>query len=125
LDNEHLQSLINNFIKDSTVESLNEEGCAVCGCLFASKELKLLSEVNNKLDILCNTEVTCKPRANVKDPVEHINGPVLASECDKICIPCLLALKKNKIPRHALANGLWIGDIPSELQDLTWMEQNS
>ena len=27
------------------------------------------------------------------------------------------------MPSEALANGLWIGDIPPELQNLTWMEQ--
>jgi hypothetical protein len=27
------------------------------------------------------------------------------------------------MPHNALANGLWLGDIPSELKDLLWMEQ--
>jgi hypothetical protein len=89
----------------------------------ATRDLKPFSDISSELDVLCNTDATRKPRSNVKDPIEHISGPVLASECDKVCIPCSLALKKNKIPCHALANGLWIGDIPLELQDLTWMEQ--
>jgi len=36
---------------------------------------------------------------------------------------CIESLDKNKIPTLALANGLWIGEIPDELQDLTYAEQ--
>ncbi|KAK2462221.1 hypothetical protein APHAL10511_005760, partial [Amanita phalloides] len=41
------------------------------------------------------------------------------------CLQCLESLHsgKNKTPPLALVNGLWMGDIPSELQDLTIAEQ--
>jgi hypothetical protein len=32
-------------------------------------------------------------------------------------------LKKKKVPTLALANGLWLGKIPEELQDLRYAEQ--
>ncbi|KAF8803427.1 hypothetical protein BYT27DRAFT_7214734 [Phlegmacium glaucopus] len=40
-----------------------------------------------------------------------------------ICVECLRALKSNKVPMFALANGLWIGQIPHELAYLTLPEQ--
>lgn len=40
-----------------------------------------------------------------------------------ICTECGTALRKDKLPRHSLANSLWIGDIPWELAGLTIPEQ--
>jgi hypothetical protein len=40
-----------------------------------------------------------------------------------ICWECSSALEKEKVPRYALANELWIGTIPSELAILTIPEQ--
>lgn len=34
-----------------------------------------------------------------------------------------MSLKRKQMPRQALANGLWLGDIPPELAALSWMEQ--
>lgn len=39
------------------------------------------------------------------------------------CYQCLDALSEDKLPRYSLANGMWIGDIPEELQGLTIPEQ--
>ena len=41
----------------------------------------------------------------------------------KVCVECLSALKRNRIPRLSLANYLYRGKLPSELQDLTWVEE--
>ena len=42
--------------------------------------------------------------------------------CD-ICTECWSSLKKEKIPKFAVANKLWMGDVPKELQGLTIPEQ--
>jgi len=39
-----------------------------------------------------------------------------------ICNKCKRSLDADRIPKHALANNLWIGDVPRELQDLTLPE---
>ena len=39
------------------------------------------------------------------------------------CLSCLTSLRKNKTPKLALANGMWIGRIPTELAILTLPEQ--
>jgi hypothetical protein len=43
--------------------------------------------------------------------------------CAFICIECVTALQKAKLPRFALANDLWIGDTPYQLGTLTIPEQ--
>ncbi|CAF0815681.1 unnamed protein product [Adineta steineri] len=43
-------------------------------------------------------------------------------QCD-ICIECWSSLTKEKIPKFSVANKVWIGDIPKELQGLTIPEQ--
>lgn len=36
---------------------------------------------------------------------------------------CWLSLKKEKIPKFSIANKVWMGDVPQELQELTITEQ--
>ncbi|KAF8331666.1 uncharacterized protein EI90DRAFT_3196614, partial [Cantharellus anzutake] len=40
-----------------------------------------------------------------------------------VCYECLASLKRNKKPLFSLMNGLWVGDIPDEIADLTIPEQ--
>ena len=42
---------------------------------------------------------------------------------DWVCMECLRALITDQIPRYALANQMWIGDIPQELAMLTLPEE--
>jgi len=44
-------------------------------------------------------------------------------KCNKICTTCVNCLKKNKVPLLALANGIWLGEVPDELKNLTYAEQ--
>ncbi|EPS97382.1 hypothetical protein FOMPIDRAFT_1128451 [Fomitopsis schrenkii] len=54
-----------------------------------------------------------------KASLSHINGRIYLS----ICVTCLTAIKHHRLPRRALANGLWIGDIPPPLQALSFVEK--
>jgi hypothetical protein len=40
-----------------------------------------------------------------------------------ICHECLSSLRKGRVPRLALANGMWVGDVPFELTVLTLPER--
>jgi len=40
-----------------------------------------------------------------------------------ICVSCYKALDNDRQPVEALANFRWIGDVPLELQGLTWIEE--
>jgi hypothetical protein len=52
----------------------------------------------------------------------HPSGLSRGGLCD-ICCECLRALKADKVPKFALANGMWIGQTPHELQFLTLPER--
>ena len=52
----------------------------------------------------------------------HQGSIDLAGKTD-ICDECKRSLDADRVPKHALANNLWIGDIPRELQDLTLPER--
>ena len=67
--------------------------------------------------------VTGKARCKSTDPVRELRQPILAPGCSKFCTICVESLEEKKIPTLALANGLWVGEIPNELQDLTYAEQ--
>ena len=41
----------------------------------------------------------------------------------KVCIECLRALNLDRLPTFALANGMWVGEVPHELAFLTLPER--
>ncbi|KAJ3503997.1 hypothetical protein NMY22_g18063 [Coprinellus aureogranulatus] len=59
----------------------------------------------------------------MKEKISGLTGPVLDSNCTSVCHTCLKSLKAKKKPKFALANGLWLGDVPPELKYLTFAEQ--
>ncbi|EIW62909.1 uncharacterized protein TRAVEDRAFT_113273 [Trametes versicolor FP-101664 SS1] len=67
--------------------------------------------------------VTVKERKSASDPVCDIPGPVLLPGCDDICQSCLSELKEGRTPADSLANGLWIGEVPPQLQNLSFTEK--
>ena len=65
-------------------------------------------------------EGSLKPFAQcVLEPmgIDSANGRVT------LCNLCDNSLQVESLPKNALANDLWFGDIPDELKDLTWAEQ--
>jgi len=66
--------------------------------------------------------VTRKERLAFEDPVQELGGPVIDSSCKDICQTCLRSLEKGKVPKLALANGLWLGPVPNALKGLTFAE---
>lgn len=118
-----LHKIITNYCNDIQPHNFEEAGCKVCG------ELTKLTNLHH-LDGLCfdylrshGHEVTRKERKSAEDPIEPIEGPVLDPHCSKICSNCKMYVEKQKMPVCALANGLWIGDVPDVLKELTFAEQ--
>ncbi|KAJ7781445.1 hypothetical protein B0H16DRAFT_1299532, partial [Mycena metata] len=103
-------------------EEFVESGCAVCGMLYPQDKLSPLAEYPGELSCLEMPGVTRKERRHTDEPIEEINGPVLAENCTALCVYCEGALAKGKIPENALAKFCWIGPVPEELQGLTYAE---
>lgn len=64
-----------------------------------------------------------KERTCSKDPIIDIEGPVLDKKLDSICKSCSKSISQGKVPLMALANGKWLGEVPTQLQNLSFAEQ--
>lgn len=100
--------------------------CPVCGCEMQARDGEhtlLLSDPSPSIiDILSST---CDDEDG--DNTEFILRHLLRNEEGTvscwICGDCMKALERGTLPKLALANNLWIGDVPFELSDLTIPEQ--
>ena len=105
------------------VDNIAESGCAVCGELKPLTTMSHLKAMKNQLDILATSGVTRIERSDVSTPISEYKGPVLDYHCELICNLCHESIRNNKIPKLALANGLWIGRVPEQLKCLNFVEK--
>ncbi|KAF6754971.1 hypothetical protein DFP72DRAFT_812213 [Ephemerocybe angulata] len=99
-------NIIREFCEDLRPSCFEESGCAVCGQLTRITDLKPMHTLGCSFDALLEPGVARRERMSSEEPVTYDNGPVL-----------------DRRPVNALANGLWIGDVPTELSCLTYAEQ--
>jgi hypothetical protein len=71
------------------------------------------------MTVLYSSDVTRKERKSAASKIAELEGPVIDTTCDHICV-CQDALDKSKRHTNSLSNGLWIGEVPSELKNLTF-----
>jgi uncharacterized protein DUF6570/helitron helicase-like protein/PIF1-like helicase len=123
VDDELSQRIINDFCKDSLPSVIEEAGCAVCGQLVSVSQLTRVKGVKNLLHVLHATAVTRYERSDITQSIREYKGPVLDHACNQICDDCRQQVRKGKVPRYALANGLWLGAVPNVLSSLTYIER--
>lgn len=115
--------IISDYCNDMQPYNFQESGCAVCGALTLTHlALPVKDLCFDYLRDYAET-TTRKERRDASDPVEPINGPVIDYNCKIVCMECAEAVKKCKLPKKALANGLWLGEVPDVLTGLTFAEQ--
>ena len=115
--------IIRDFCHDTSPTKFKEAGCAVCGLLTPLTMLKPLKTVENQLHVLEVCGVTHSERLTSSNPIVELSGPVLSKSCSRICDSCRSSVRDYKIPQNALATGLWVGDVPSVLSDLRFVER--
>jgi hypothetical protein len=123
LDDALSHKIISDFCANSNKTSIEEAGCGVCGQLVPTAQLTRLKAVKNLLTVLENPDVTWVQRKKNSDPVRGYKGPVLDYSRDSICNGCRKHLRNGRVPRNALANGLWLGPVPEELASLGFIEK--
>ena len=123
LSNQLQHTIISRFCDDMQFNKFEESGCAVCGKLTLLTELQKLSDLDLDLNILYQQGVTQVERHFPTDPLIEIQGPVLDNDLDTICQLCYKSVSKGKMPVLALANGIWLGKVPHQLQNLSYAEQ--
>ncbi|EAU91688.2 hypothetical protein CC1G_04456 [Coprinopsis cinerea okayama7 len=84
---------------------IEEAACCVCAQLTPRSGLTTFDQDAYSLSLLSDTSKTRRERRDVSDPIMPLAGPVLLN------------------PILSLANGLWLGDIPGVLKDLTLGEK--
>ncbi|KAJ3544805.1 hypothetical protein NMY22_g2652 [Coprinellus aureogranulatus] len=117
------REIIREFCADLKPAAFEESGCAVCGQLTLLTNLIPLADVDCSLDPLIELGLARKERLNFNQPIEYETGPILDRQLTAICPSCLKHLENGRRPRHALANGLWLGEVPKVLADLSFVEQ--
>ncbi|TFK77563.1 hypothetical protein K466DRAFT_457763, partial [Polyporus arcularius HHB13444] len=124
LSEDALYQTISGYANDVQVENFIESGCAVCGLSTAKKCLCKLHTVAFDRNLLVpDAPVTQIERRDVDDPILSHPAPVLLPNSNDICLDCMSDLQHGNIPADSLSNGLWIGEIPLELQGLSWTEK--
>ena len=103
-------------------EAFEEAGCAVCGQLVAMSKLSKLSAMKQYLHLLENPGTSQQERHKMSEKIRAY-PIVIDHACHKICENCRSSLRQGKVPRYALANGLWIGSVPDVLSDLRYIEK--
>ena len=95
----------------------------MCGELVPISQLSRLKAIKNMLGILSApgvTRIECKPASQ---KISEFQGPVLDYWCDKVCDNCCKNIRKGTVPCLALANNLWLGEVPKVLCDLNYVER--
>jgi hypothetical protein len=123
LDHELAHTIVSSACKSMTAKTVEEAGCAVCGLLTPVEKLSRLKNVKNQLMVLCAQGVTRVERKSSDQKIKEYTGPVLDYDCHEICHPCRSSIRKNNVPRNALARGLWIGKVPPVLSSLRYVER--
>jgi len=124
LSSELSYTIASDFSYDTSPHNFVESGCAVCAKLTPIAEMQELSIADGlNLNVLEKDGVTRTERLKSSDPHGELKGPILADNCQYICTTCAKSVSKNQVPLFALANGLWLGNIPEALQNLSYAEQ--
>jgi hypothetical protein len=118
-----MHKIISGFCSNTHPSKFEEAGCAVCGQLVVMTNLIKLTNMKCSLDPLVRVGVTRLPRNSADDPIKEIEGPIIDADCKHVCHECVSFLDKKVMPPMALANGLWVGSVPKELSDLSFVER--
>jgi hypothetical protein len=127
---DEMKSCFRDFRAATSNEGLRVEECVVCAREMAYDEGKhsqllydpFIREVLRPRTVTsnrCARDEMWQGALVLKKCIGHLER----GEGVWICSECETALGKKKLPRLALANDMWIGDVPSELQALTIPEQ--
>ncbi|KAK7027855.1 hypothetical protein R3P38DRAFT_2526598, partial [Favolaschia claudopus] len=118
--------IVHEFRESTSNKALKQYECSFCGKLELAHDVKMRS--TSELDISLLERAVESLRETFRQPcIECYRPSSLIDESTYVlCHLCNLSVSHNKfqtLPLRSYANGLWIGDVPSELQDLTFLEE--
>jgi hypothetical protein len=122
-----IRSRISNFIDRTQTSALTVVICGVCArevCMTDVRD-QPLGDVPNRHLLQPSVSRPAFTSHLVQGLLLHPDGVVSKSQAPsiRICQECQGSLAKNRLPSFALANGLWVGDVPFALEVLTLPER--
>ena len=113
---EHLDSLT----------GYEEECCCVCGELFVRADLSTVAHFEHAELLRYKGGAASLGGHTLMDDGLLLDAHGIMDQDGQrvfcVCKECELALRKNRLPPHALANNLCLGETPEDLKDLTPIE---
>ncbi|KAH6880579.1 hypothetical protein BKA70DRAFT_1072848, partial [Coprinopsis sp. MPI-PUGE-AT-0042] len=123
VDKRDIVEMLSEYCSELAPDAIEEAGCMVCGQLVRRADLSTVGD----MDLACLEERTLNvsrtTRTTSEQQIERLHGPIVDPDAQGICSDCLKEVKQGRRPKYALANGFWLGQIPTELQGLTMAEQ--
>lgn len=121
-----VQRCISNFIDRTSNAALRMATCIVC-----ARDLEWESTTDIFIKDLPHSHLLVPETLHADHILIHglllhnqaVHDPKESSAKGRVCEDCRDSLKKDKLPKLSLANGMWIGDTPFELSVLTLVEQ--
>lgn len=121
-----VQARTQDFINATSNAALSTTACVVCAREVFSKECQhiTVAQIPN-----LNLLIPSAPHPAQAITAVGTHGILLhprtysSEEMVDVCATCHQALSRRKCPKWALANDMWIGDVPTELQGLTLPER--
>ena len=122
------KTCISDFIDATGSHAVHTLTCAVCAGDFPKEKIqeerlsqlktrnKLLPTRSHSAHVLTDGMLLHRSSTCTRT---DINGVIFVN----ICTHCIALLRKDKTPPLSLANGMWVGDIPVELNVLTLPER--
>ncbi|KAF8798442.1 hypothetical protein BYT27DRAFT_7123602, partial [Phlegmacium glaucopus] len=123
MDDNLAHTILSSACNKMLPKNFEEAGCAVCGELKPLRNMSRLKTIKNLLHVLSSSGVTRIEQKEEGSPAREYTGPVLDYSCSHVCDNCRSTIRKGKVPRLALANGLWLGKVPEELKSLRFVEK--
>lgn len=113
--------LVDDWCNATDYSSLAEGACAICGESIKKSRLRRVALDAIDVAILCRDGISLASGEPIlfRPAVYNVDGIVYIDSCTT----CLEAVKARRLPKRSLANGLWVGDIPNVLRDLTFVEK--
>jgi len=79
--------IVRDFCTDFIPENIEEQGCTVCGQLSLVEDMRSLNPAIHNLDVLRSPNSQVE-RFEAVDPIQLVEGPLLAPRCDSVCDRC-------------------------------------
>lgn len=121
------KSCLANFIDCTGNAQTLQTICIVCAGEFMSSETSLVDIMSIPNRHLLVPSPLCYHHAQeaVNSMLLYTSAILNHEEVAKghVCTSCMYDLRRNLLPAHALANGLWVGPVPRELSILSLPER--